>query len=77
MEAESCGCPIVASAVGGIPEIVNEGCGILVPLRDPPSLSRAISTALSKTWDRMAISKDVTRRWADVGSEIHAVCSRL
>jgi len=31
MEAQSCGIPVVASSVGGIPEIVNNNNGFLVP----------------------------------------------
>jgi glycosyltransferase involved in cell wall biosynthesis len=30
VEALSCGMPILASRVGGIPEIVKENCGVLV-----------------------------------------------
>jgi glycosyltransferase involved in cell wall biosynthesis len=42
-EAMTYGKPIIASSIGGLPEIVGEG-GILVPPKDPD----AISTALNK-----------------------------
>ncbi len=77
LEAQSCGCPAVATAVGGIPEIMNETCGILVPPRNPPLLAQAISAALARTWDSAAISRRMTRSWEDVGADIYAVCSRL
>ena len=47
-EAMACGRPCVASRVGGVPEVVDDGrTGILVPPRDSSSLAEAISTILS------------------------------
>ena len=40
-EALSCGVPVVASRVGGLPDSI-EGYGILVPPRDPKALAEAI-----------------------------------
>jgi glycosyltransferase involved in cell wall biosynthesis len=37
MEAESCGIPVIATAVGGVPEIVNDSCGQLLPKNPTPS----------------------------------------
>jgi glycosyltransferase involved in cell wall biosynthesis len=43
LEAAAAGRPIVASAVGGIPEIVRDGeTGLLVPPRDSDALARAV-----------------------------------
>jgi len=41
-EAMACGVPVVATASGGIPELVDESCGVLVRPRD----ARAIAEAL-------------------------------
>lgn len=46
LEALSCGIPIIASAVGGIPEIVTPGTGVIVKPADAGELAEAISAML-------------------------------
>jgi glycosyltransferase involved in cell wall biosynthesis len=47
LEAMACGLPVVSTAVGGTPEVVDaDTTGVLVPARDPESLARAIITLL-------------------------------
>ncbi|OBI96689.1 glycosyl transferase family 1 [Mycobacterium asiaticum] len=50
-EAMACGTPVVAFARGGIPELVDERCGRLVPPGDVAAMARAIPvvTELSRT----------------------------
>lgn len=42
LEAMRAGLPVVASNVGGVPELVTDKSGILVPASDPDSLATAI-----------------------------------
>jgi glycosyltransferase involved in cell wall biosynthesis len=48
LQAAAAGVPCIASAVGPIPEILDETRGWLVPPRDPAALSRAILDALGR-----------------------------
>ena len=49
LQAMAVGCPVVATAVGGIPELVQHGVnGLLVPPGDPAALAAAIRTLLTE-----------------------------
>lgn len=77
VEALACGCPVVATNVGGIPEIVTSGNGELVPPRDTNALAEALDRTLKKAWDRPAISRNMSRTWDDVARETLEVCRSL
>ena len=56
LQASACRVPIVASAVGGIPEAVRDGLnGLLVPPGDAPTLAKAILELLPDTARRQAM----------------------
>jgi len=56
LESLACGTPVVATRVGGAPEIVRHGeDGFLVPHGDPAALGDALLLALDRSWDRNAL----------------------
>ena len=59
IEAMSSGLPIVATKVGGIPEIINKKVGVLVPPKNVNALSKAIAYMLDhyKDYSAKAISE--------------------
>lgn len=75
LEALSCGRPVVASNVGGIPEIVDEGCGILTPPGDAAALAAGLREALARTWDEARIAGSYRRDWSTMARETLEVCA--
>jgi glycosyltransferase involved in cell wall biosynthesis len=70
LEALACGRPVVATHVGGIPEILSSECGRLVPPRDAASLARALAEVLDSPWDAAQISAHGSRSWNMVAAEL-------
>jgi glycosyltransferase involved in cell wall biosynthesis len=77
VEAIACGRPVVATNVGGIPELVDESCGILVPPGDSRSLSEALERALAASWDPSRIATHLGRGWDTVAEETYQLCCRV
>ena len=71
VESLACGCPVVATDVGGNREIVNDaGLGRLVPFGDREALCEAVCGALAAEWDRRRIAEIGGRRdWQQVARE--------
>ena len=71
LEALACGTPVVATRVGGTPELVREGRdGLLFEPRSPDAFAQALLEALSRTWDHQAIAqKAAARSWDNVARE--------
>jgi glycosyltransferase involved in cell wall biosynthesis len=74
LEAMAAGRPVVASRVGGIPEVVRDGLdGILVPPNDPTLLADGLSALLGDPGRRAAMGERGRRRAEDVfGMGVHA-----
>lgn len=64
MEAICCGCPVVASAVGGIPEFITEENGVLVGHNNVEDWTSAISKALGVSFNYERISKEGLEEFA-------------
>jgi teichuronic acid biosynthesis glycosyltransferase TuaC len=74
VEALASGRPVIATQVGGIPELVDDHSGILVPFGDSSKLSSAICEGLKRSWDENAIAARKSRSWDQVADEKYAVC---
>jgi len=56
LEAFASGRPFVGTAVGGLPEVVPEGVGMLVEAQNPAALAAALDEALGRTWNEGALA---------------------
>jgi glycosyltransferase involved in cell wall biosynthesis len=66
MEAMAVGLPVVATAVGGVPEGVRDNVeGLLVPARQPELLAGAIETLVRDPDRRAALAAAAARRGAE------------
>jgi glycosyltransferase involved in cell wall biosynthesis len=55
MEAMAAGKPVICTAVGGVPELVGGGCGVLVPPRDAEGLAKAMRHVLENPGARTSM----------------------
>lgn len=62
-EAHLCGTPVVAFAVGGIPEQIDGSNGLLVHTRSSDALREAMRAALDRSWDHAAIAAAARERY--------------
>jgi glycosyltransferase involved in cell wall biosynthesis len=72
-EALSCGLPILATRIGGIPEMLDDQTGLLVPPGDVAALTDALCKALNHEihFDQKRIAQAAMRYQPEtVGNEI-------
>ena len=84
LEAMACSTAVVASRVGGIPEVVADGeTGLLVPPDDPASLADAINLLLRDPGRAAALGRAGRKRavaefsWAAVAAQTAALYAEL
>jgi glycosyltransferase involved in cell wall biosynthesis len=80
VEALACGCPVVASTVGGVPDAVVHGrTGLLVPPRAPEALVEAVRQLLDNPSLRRRMGEEGVARvrqqhtWAQVARSIRDI----
>lgn len=83
MEAMACGLPVITTTVSGIPELVDDAVGWLVPPDDLPALVRALNTAAKDPAERARRGAEARERILSEGwtvsrqvDEIEAAWSR-
>jgi glycosyltransferase involved in cell wall biosynthesis len=77
-EALACGTPVVATKVGGVPEIVRHGDNGLLTERSAEAIADAIETGLTTHWDRAGLARAAARTsWADVAERLVALFARV
>jgi glycosyltransferase involved in cell wall biosynthesis len=75
LEALACGRRVVATAVGGIPELItSDVLGALVPARDPKALAVALAHALATSYREEEVARLGARGgWDASAAALHAV----
>lgn len=75
-ESLACGKPVVATQVGGIPELIDETNGVTVPVQDETALYQALNRMLDTyaDYDPQAISRRAYARFSfeQVGQQLDA-----
>jgi teichuronic acid biosynthesis glycosyltransferase TuaC len=77
IEALAAGRPVVASDVGGIPELMDASSGRMVPAMNSAALAGALEEVLAGSWDPEAISGRHSRGWSDVSDDVQRILERV
>lgn len=75
LEAMALARPVIATTVGAIPQMLSDGCGILIPPRDVPALAGALHSLMTDPAKRAALAQKALRR-AQAEYSINAVYQR-
>ena len=74
LEALASGRPVVATRVGGIPDVLrDERSGLVVPPRDAGALARGLQDALERQWDEAAVHSCGPGSWGESAEAVASV----
>ena len=76
VEAMAYGLPVIATAVGGVPELLEDGAGVLVPPSDADALTEALTRVLGSPTLRTELAH-AGRRRVEAEFEVHAIAREL
>jgi glycosyltransferase involved in cell wall biosynthesis len=62
LEAFGCGVPVVATNLGGLPELVDGGCGEVVPAEDPDAMAAVLGRLLAHPVQTLAMGQAARSR---------------
>lgn len=65
LESLCSGTPVVATRMGGIPELVDDSCGLLVAPSDADALASAMQQAWNRRWNHAAIARQAATRFGE------------
>jgi glycosyltransferase involved in cell wall biosynthesis len=74
IEALACGRNVVGTNVGGIPELLTEKTGIVIPRAAPAAMAEALSQSGKRQWDREFIARSYPWSWDDVAAQTLHIC---
>lgn len=57
IESLCAGTPVVGTRMGGIPELLDDACGVLAEPGDPEGLAKAMQQAWNQRWNHAAIAR--------------------
>ena len=79
VEALASGTPVVASRVGGVPDLVDDGVnGLLVPAGDAEHLAAALAQALGRRWEPARVASSIAHlTWPALGRRNHDVLAAV
>jgi glycosyltransferase involved in cell wall biosynthesis len=74
LEALAAGRPVVASRVGGVPDVIVDGrTGLLIPPRDAEELFHALRLALARTWDEATLVAAAPPSWDESADRLYGL----
>ena len=83
LEAQAVGLPVIATNVGGIPDIIKDGkTGILVPARNP----EAIAKAIFKIYSQLSFAQKLVQNakanlenynWDKIAQKVYLIYQKL
>lgn len=76
VEAMAYGVPVIATRVGGVPELLEDGAGVLVPPGDAEALTEALARVLGSAALRAELAR-AGRRRVEAEFEVHAIAREL
>ena len=76
VEAMAYGVPVIATGVGGVPELLENGAGVLVPPSDADALTEALARVLGSSTLRAELAR-AGRRRVEAEFEVGAIAREL
>jgi glycosyltransferase involved in cell wall biosynthesis len=78
LESIACGTPVLATPVGGVPEIIGSGPAGALAEGTNDALALALASALSRSWDRAAIARFAEKHtWERAADSVYRVLASV